>query len=308
MKGSILMKQTLTLTLLIFILLSLSQSQAVAQNRSKSTTTSTQTVESRVPSNLVNIPKYTGTPPKILGTSSGIVYDVDALNATTSNARTPRDSGQSVYEFIGFAFSSNNTLYGVTSAFSTNPVWRSRLFTISPNNTFSTLGIGPSLNYNGNPFYCIDGDLAYDKMLPGYMYATCNDNGTWRLITIKLSNGAVTFKGQLPAASGIYGNPTYAALAFNPAGELYTLDTYNKKLYKVNKNNASVISAIALTGPLPIPSTTGSMSFSASGGLYASFGGKLVVIDIANGAVGVIGNDSFTGLIVSGGSGPFRQN
>lgn len=302
------MKQTLTLTLLIFSLLSLSLSQAVAQSRSKSAATSTQTVESHVPTTLANTPKSTGTPPKILGTSSGIVYDVDALSATTSNARTPRDSGQSVSEFIGFAFDSNNTLYGLTSSFSNNPVWRSHLFTISPNSTFSTLGIGPSLNYNGNPFYCIDGDLAYDKTLPGYMYATCNDAGNWRLVTIKLSTGVVTLKGSLPAASGIYGNPSYAALAFNPAGDLYALDTYNKKLYKLNKINANASPPIALTGPLPIPSTTGSMSFSDSGGLYAAFGGKLVTINLANGAVGVIGNSSFTGLIVSGGSGPIRHN
>lgn len=306
------MKQTFPLTILALILLSLSPSQAAAQGKTKTTPpTKVEKAQKATAVDPRNTSALLGTPAKILGTSGGVVYDVSALDGTTANPRTPKDSGMSVSGFIGFAFDGNNTLHGLTSANTSNPNWKSRIFTISPNNSFSTLGIGPSLNLGGNPFYCLEGDLAYDKSSPGYMYATCNDAGVWRLIIIKLSTGAVTFKGLLPAAAGSYGSPAYPALAFNASGtELYTLDTYNRKLYKLNKNNANALSAIPLAGVQPISSTTGSMSFATPDIIYASFGGKLVTISTSNGAVGVSGNSgSMSGLIVvSPGSGEVIHN
>jgi hypothetical protein len=205
-----------------------------------------------------------------------------------------------VSKFIGLAFGPNS-LYGLTSSYEANPSWKGRLFTASPNNSFSFLGIGSALSLNGFPLQCYEGDLAYDKSL-NKMYGTCDDGGGWFLMTIKLSNGVVTDKGSLPAATGPYGYPYYSALAFNPAGELFALDTYNKKLYKLDKNNASVIQpVINLSGPVPIPSAYGGMGFSDLGELYVSFGGQLAAINILTGDVTVVGNGAYSGLIVSGG-------
>lgn len=246
----------------------------------------------------------TGIPPKILGTTYGSFHNIDPVTGNTSNSHTPTLSGMSMYKFIGIA-DVNNTVYGLTSAYSPQPYpYQSRLMTINVAN--NTLSPGNPLTLLGNTWICgQEGDLTYDTV-SGKMYATCVDGGVWKLVTINLG-GNVTILGNMPAGGAFTG------LAFGPPGTLYALDSYGRKLWKLNQSNLSSSTMIPL---VPYPgqqlsntSQSGALGFSPTGGLFASFGGDMMTIDPATGVTFVFanGNGANSGLIVTGGAGPVTQ-
>lgn len=297
------MKRIFILTILTLGFLCLPTSRAAAQARGQAPAPET---AAKPGTAIVGVKKLTlATLPTIMGTSGGSIYSVNPTNGTTTHISHPKYMGGLSMSFIGFA-QAGNTLYGLTPATQNNAggLYKSHLFAIGPDygaNRYGTLNYGTPLYLNGNRVYCIgEGDLAYDRSgkSGGVLYATCQDGG-WKLITIIPSSGAVAVKGTLPAG-GIY-----SALAFNLAGDLYTLDTHNRRLYKLDRTNAGVTATmIPLTGTLPNTSVEGGMGFSDDGVLYAGFGGALVSINIVTGAVTTIrptDYGSISGLSVKGG-------
>jgi hypothetical protein len=290
------MKRTLVLTTLTLSLLLLPGPRAAAQIRRKVINSGPAQPDGKIPSLISNhaapIPTL---PTKILATVNGAVVNVNSLNGAALSPQTPLFSGQPVYKFVGMTLV-GGTLYGLTSDSALElPANRSRLFTITGSNT--TLNAkGPAGNCGG------EGDLAYDKS-GNTLYATCLDNtNVWKLVTINPGTGFFTDVGPMPVLSG---QPQYAGLAFSPTGELYALDTMNRRLLKLDKqnpaNNPSVITLTAPTWVLPFPGATGSLGFSDAGALFASFGGQLIVINPLTGEVAQIGSGTYTGLAVSGG-------
>ncbi|HZI19819.1 MAG TPA: hypothetical protein VEY09_14605 [Pyrinomonadaceae bacterium] len=301
------MKLKIALAILAFALPVFLPPCAAAQSRDKKITAGPAKIEAKVPPHVRNVTAMEGVPPSVLGASGNSLYDVSTVsNGARSNQRTPSLSGGTA-SFVGIAFDLNNTLYGITPASQGNPSV-SRIFSIGPNYSYSTLGAGPALKLlNNTPFgLTAEGDIAFHKS-SNTLYALCRDNsGVWQLATISLSTGTVEFKGPLPPTAGTYGPPAYHALAVNASGNLYALDTNNRVLYKLNRADASVLEVKALTG-LPtsvFSATTGGMGFSSSGMLLASVGNSLVLIDPSTGVSNVVGTGGFSGLIVSGGSGP----
>jgi hypothetical protein len=291
------MKRTLVLTTLTLSLLLLPGPRAAAQIRRKVINSGPAQPDGRIPSLISNhaapIPTL---PTKIVAAGNGAVVNVNPLNGAAHNTQTPLYLGQPVYKFVGMTLV-GGTLYGLTSdSASEQPANRSRLFTITGANT--TLNAkGPGGNCGG------EGDLAYDKS-SNMLYATCLDNANvWKLVMISPVSGGVTDVGAMPVPQG--GQlPQYAGLAFSPTGELYALDTMNRRLLKLDKqnpvNNPSVITLTAAL-QLPLPSATGSLGFSDAGALFASSGGWLIVINPLTGEVAQIGSGTYTGLAVSGG-------
>lgn len=307
-KGRILMKQT-TLTI-VLILLSLYASGAAAQRRG-GIAAEAKKVEKVTAIKISDVSASTGTPPKIMATAGGSVWDINAVDGTTSNSHTPKYLGGMTMNFDGIALGANDTLYALTSSSLTNG-YKSHLFVIGPNygvNRFDTLLYGTPLYLAGNRWYCLgEGDLAYDK--GGALYASCKDGSGWQLVTINPGSGAVAIVGSMPIGG------SFSALAFNSIGELFALDTSSRKLWKLDKtnptNNPQAIPLTVAAGQLmPNTSTEGGMGFSATGGLYAAFGGQLVTINPVNGALTILtsNNGGYTsGLAVSGGSGPVKHN
>jgi hypothetical protein len=303
------MKRTLVLTTLTLSLLLPLVPRAAAQSRGKVINSGPAVQAGKIPPDIRNLALSTSAPTNILAVTTGSIYNVNYLNGAMTNPKTPTLSGYSMHQFIGMAFA-GGTLYALTAAGPPEqPVYRSRIFSITDSNT--TLNMGASLMFSGNPFHCIgEGDLAFDKS-GNKMYATCLDNGVWKLITINLGNGAVTIVGPMPVPAGP--TPQYTALAFNPAGDLYALDTRNRRLLKLDKqslsNNSSVIPLVAAAGQqLPNTSLTGGMGFNDSGGLYAAFGGELMTINTSTGVLFPIGVGPYSGLVVSGGGPIVRRN
>ena len=297
------MKKTLTLTILVLNLLGLCASQTTAQPRSrieaqapkaeKTAAIKLSDISAPVPVN----------PPNIMAIAGPTIKNLH-LNGTASNFHTPKYQGM-IMSFDGFVVGPNNKLYGLTSSSVTNG-YNSYLFSIAPNsgpNAYETLQSETALYVNGNRWYCVgEGDLAYDK--GGDLYATCKDNGVWKLVTINRFNGEVIFIGPMPGGGG-----SFSALAFNSHGQLFALDTQQRKLWKLDKTNPSSnpqpIPLVAATGQqLPASSVQGGMGFTGESGLYAFFGGQLVTINPLTGGVTTIttNNGSYvSGLAVSGG-------
>lgn len=306
------MKRIFILTALSLSFLNLFAPQAAAQKRGPVVSgPAKKTVGTKLPTEVTDTAADVGTPPTILGTSGSGVYSLDPKSGMNSQSSTPKFLGGMSMDFVGIA-KVGYTLYGLTSLnVSSSPDYRSALFSITPDSGASRYtvlnGWAPlTLQPGGTRVYCMgEGDLAYDRSgkSGGVLYATCRD-GAWKLIAISPNSGAVTVKGTLPA------NGIFSALAFNKDGDLYTLDTHSRKLYKLDKNNAAVLQTIPLTGTLPNTSTQGGMGFADTGGLYAAFGGAVVSINVADGAVGVIrptNYGSISGLVVWGGSGPIKH-
>jgi hypothetical protein len=291
------MKRTLVLTTLTLSLLLLPGPRAAAQIRRKVINSGPAQPDGKIPSLISNhaapIPTL---PTKIVATVNGAVVNVNSLNGAALSPQTPLFSGQPMYKFVGMTLV-GGTLYGLTSDSALElPANRSRLFTITGSNT--------TLNAKGLAGSCGgEGDLAYDKS-SNMLYATCLNGGVWKLVSIYPGTGGVTDVGPMPVPSGPQ-LPQYAGLAFSPTGELYALDTKNRRLLKLDKqdpaNNPSVITLTSPAGQLPFPDATGSLGFSDAGALFASFGGQLIVINPLTGEVAQIGSGTYTGLVVSGG-------
>jgi len=302
------MKRIFILNVLALCLISLSAPQAAAQKRGP-VASGPAKVDSKIPTHLKDLAVETGTQPKILGTSGSSVYSVNPSNGASTHISVPKYLSGMSMEFVGFA-QAGNTLYGLTSASQSNQTYRSSIFSIGPeqgSNRYGTLNNWSALTLNGNRVYCIgEGDLAHDRSgkSGGLLYATCQ-NGGWKLLAINPNSGVAVVKGTLLPANGIF-----SALAFNLAGDLYALDTHNRKLLRLDKNSATVLQTIPLTGTLPNTSTQGAMGFSDIGGLYAAFGGAFVSINPADGAVGIIRPTNYgyiSGLAVWGGSHPVKH-
>lgn len=303
------MKQTTTLTIAL-ILLSLSASGAAAQGRS-AIRADAKKVEKTTAIKLSDLSASTGTPPKIIATAGGSVWDINAVDGTGSNSHTPKYLGGMTMNFDGIALGPNDTLYALTSSSLTNG-YKSYLFVIAPNygvTRFEDLLYGTPLYLAGNRWYCLgEGDLAYDK--GGALYASCKDGSGWKLVTINPGSGAVSIVGSMPSGGA------FSALAFNSSGQLFALDTGSRKLWKLDKTNPSnnpqgIPLTVAAGQQMPNTSSQGGMGFTADGGLYAAFGGQLVIINPVNGALTIVtgNNGGYTsGLAVSGGSGPTKQN
>ncbi|HEX8283961.1 MAG TPA: hypothetical protein VF588_11430 [Pyrinomonadaceae bacterium] len=237
-------------------------------------------------------------PVRIVATVNGTVVNVNSLNGVPISSQTPMLSSQSMYKFIGMTVVGGK-LYGLTSASAPEqPANRSRLFTITGQNATlnSVATLSPAGKCGG------EGDIAYDKS-GNMLYATCLDvDGLWKLVTIDLVTGAITVVGPMPVMVGQ--PPQYAGLAFNRVGELYALDTANRRLFKLDKQNpANNPSMLTLTAPgqLPNASVTGGLGFDDAGGLYASFGNQVVAINSLTGVVAQIGAGAYTALVASGG-------
>lgn len=306
------MKRILTLTILVFSLLNLCASYTGAQPRSriggqapkaeKAAAIKLSDISAPVPTNNT----------QIVGIADTTIRNIN-FDGTSTNFHTPKYQGM-IVNFDGFVVGPANKLYGLSSDTQANN-YGSHLFIIGPDvgpQPYETLQWGMALNIydattNTNArWYCHgEGDLAYEK--GGSLYATCKDGGVWKLVTIDRNSALVNIIGPMPGGSG---SSAFSALAFNSVGELYALDTFNRKLWKVDKtnpsNNPQLISLTPKAGQqLPSPSNQGGMGFSdGGGGLYAFFGGKLVTINTLNGTVTTVtGNNAgyVSGLIAYGG-------
>jgi hypothetical protein len=292
------MKRTLVLTTLTLSLLLTLGPRAAAQIRRKVINSGPAAPAGKLPPLIRDTAAPIPTQPTIiLATVNGTVVNV--VNGAATVPQTPMLSGQSVKQFIGMT-RAGSKLYGLTSAYAPELLaFRSRLFTITGSNTTLNAGVAlimPSTGICGGA-----GDLAYDKS-GNTLYATCLDS-VWKLVTINPVSGGVTEVGPMPVPQGGQ-SPQYAGLAFSPTGELYALDTMNRRLLMLDKqnpvNNYSVITLTA-AGQLPNPSPTGSLGFNDDGGLFASFGNQLIAINSLTGEVAQVGAGTYTGLVVSGG-------
>lgn len=286
MKRSLLI--VLPLVVLFFVL------SAAGQPKTKKITTGE--AKTIVPANVRNTSLSTGSAPKVQATSSGDFYDVDPATGASSNPRQPKLNGLTVH--LAGITRDNNTVWGLSTSVQPQQANQCRLVAINP--ALNTITGGPTLQRAGNQVFCqSEGDVAYDKTA-GVLYASCLDSGVWTLYTINTSTGALTFKGTFPAGS------CYAGLAFSPDGKLYALDTVQKRLWKLDKNNAAsspmLIPLVPAPGQqLPNTSQSGSMGFTDAGGVLASFGGDFVSINPTTGAVAKISPAAYSGILVSGG-------
>jgi hypothetical protein len=242
----------------------------------------------------------TNYPTKILGVVGGnngtdsTIYDVNPANGNATNPRVPVFAQSSAKPpFVGFTYDGSHVLIGLTASYLSN--YQSTFFTIAPNPSFSSLGLIGQTRQGNTLWQCgYEGDITYDRI--GHkLYGICNTNGS-KLVTFDSSTGKVL------TMVLVSGTGRYTALAFDPAGTLYALDTLSRKLVKVNKSTGAITQTLSLTGTLPNTSDSGGMGFNDAGVLYAAFGGQLVTINSTNGAVTVRGGTPlFSGLIVEGG-------
>jgi hypothetical protein len=180
------------------------------------------------------------------GFSDGKLYDI---NTSTGAATNPRNLGVG----WGLAFSPGGTLYGVTQGGGTPAP--NTLYTVNPT-TGASLPVAVTA-----PSIGVEGDIAMDPT-SGILYAV---DGTGFLFKINTLTGVGTSVGFVPGALDL------SALAFDPNGNLYIVDTNTTKLLRVNKFNASVFSSVNLV-PAPNGGVAGLAFDPANGTCYLASG------------------------------------
>lgn len=209
------------------------------------------------------------------GWPRGILYDIDPATGDASN---PRSTG--LVRLIGITDGGDGYLYGFAG--------RSRhLHRIDPFTGESELVEGTGL------CSLFEGDLDFDP-ISGTLYTvqrTADGPRTTRdLVTIDLANGEARAVGELPVG----GDPS--AMAFDPGGTLYVLDTARDLLLTVDPQTADVLSEIPVN--VSLGSAAGMDFDPLTGLLYVADGHRhgtdaLYTLDPATGDFDRIGS---TGL------------
>jgi len=206
------------------------------------------------------------------GAEPASLYDLDSQ---TGQADNPRPT--SVYRLVGIAMSAQGSVYGLTN--STAPTHPNTLVRIDPA-TGSTYVVGPT-GLTG----ITEGDLAFDPT-SGVLYGLYNlDSGQRQLMTLDTATGSAA-----PFGSSLPGDPS--AMAFDPNGSLYVLDTSLQKLLTVDKTTAAVLTMVDLS--VPLGSTAGMAIDPDTGTFYVADGGsggtnRLYTLDPLTGVLTEIG-------------------
>ena len=184
----------------------------------------------------LTVPTQAGT---LVGSSFGVIYDIDPLTGLASN---PRDTGGAAVR-VGFG---GGTLYGESAR---------ALYSID----FGT-GTADLVGYlEGLEEYYSVQDLAWD---PGTssLFALVHVGGTSTdlLFTADTRTAAVTQIGVLDDA--------YTTMAFDSDGTLFALEGWDDVLAVVDKTSAETLSSIAVQGGV-IPAA---MAFDDTGQLYVA--------------------------------------
>lgn len=162
-----------------------------------------------------------------------VLYSVDTR---TGRAMQPRTTGCG--DISGITFDpTGQFLYAVTS-FAAVP-YANALVRIDPQ-TGSTTQIGPTGLAN-----MYEGDLAFDPT-SGVLYALQDSNPLRSLYTLNVDTGAATLVGHVQP-----GEPTdLSSLAFDPAGNLFSIDTTNDTVIRIDKTNGTILSRTPISVPL----------------------------------------------------------
>jgi hypothetical protein len=159
-----------------------------------------------------------------IGDDAFTLYDI---NPTTAVATNPRPVGNKINMI---AYSPGGTLYGVSQGTPTDVPPGGMLYTINP------ITGTPTYVATLNTFVFTEGDIAIDPTT-GILYAI---DAPGQLFTINTTTGAGTIVGTVGTGLDL------SAMAFDAAGNLYMVESFGQKLYKVNKSNAAVISILPM--------------------------------------------------------------
>jgi DNA-binding beta-propeller fold protein YncE len=162
-----------------------------------------------------------------------VLYTVDT---GTGRAMQPRTTGCA--DLSGIVFDPTGTfLYAVTS-FAAVP-HANALVRVDPQTGATTL-IGPTGLAN-----MYEGDLTFDPT-SGVLYALQDSNPLRSLYTLDIQTGTATLVGHVQP-----GEPTdLSTLAFDPAGNLFSIDTTNDMVLRIDKTNGTILSRTPISIPL----------------------------------------------------------
>ena len=213
----------------------------------------------------LTVPTEAGT---LVGSSFGVIYDIDPLTGVASN---PRDTGGSVGR-IEFG---NGTLYGA----SVRSLYAVDILTGEAEFLGELDGLEvPQLVY----------DMAWDETTDS-LFALVHTGGTTldELYTIDTATLEVRGVGRL--------DDRYDALAFDPNGGLFGIDPLNDILGTIDKTNAETTSTLALTPQLDLGAA---MTFGDGGALYVvtNVGEDPCVLHVLDPQNGVLTPIGTTGL------------
>jgi hypothetical protein len=210
--------------------------------------------------------------PGLLGIDSGFrLLDIDPATAVASN---PRDVGHRINMI---AYSPDGTLYGAAQGSPGESEPGGMLYTIDPVTgaaTYrATLGV----------FIQMEGDIACDPTT-GVLYGV---DGSGQFFTINTSTGACTILGTI-GPGGPRGD--VSAIAFDPAGTLYAVESESRAFYKVDKGTGTIIESHPMG---PIEQLVGGLAYvPASGGMIFASGapwGQVYAVSCVSGAATPIG-------------------
>jgi hypothetical protein len=202
------------------------------------------------------------------------LYDVDV---NTGAATNPRNTGLTTIVGIT-AEPSTGTLYGFG-------VYYSKLYTFDQATGNPTL-VG-STGISGS-----EGDLDFDPTT-GLLYGlqwTPNSGPNRLLFTVNKSTAQATQVGDVTNGGG----GDLSAMAFDPSGNLYVLNTTTSELLRVDKSTAQTLSRVTYSTKL---GSTAGMDFDpitgklyvADGGRSASSTNRLYMLDPESGAMTDVG-------------------
>jgi DNA-binding beta-propeller fold protein YncE len=203
--------------------------------------------------------------------SNSLLYDVDPLTGAVSNERNVGTN-----PLLGISMSPGGQLYGL--AFNEN------LYSIDPIGATSVL-----VGYLG--FQIGEGDAAFDPTT-GVLYGMAHTiDGVRHLFTVDTETGLGT---DVAPVNQTDLDPS--AMAFDAAGTLYILDTFNDELLTVDETNGDVLTSVALSRSLG--SIAGMDFHPDSGVLHVADGGgagtdSLYTLDVLTGQLTLMGS---TGL------------
>jgi DNA-binding beta-propeller fold protein YncE len=223
--------------------------------------------------------------------SQARLYDVDIVTGAATNMRISNASA-----LVGIRYSPDGVLYGLTDQFSrlnnvSGSSGKNILITLDPATARGTL-VGQLAEGTDSPFWIGEGDLDFDP-LTGQLYVVASQNGSGLLFKVDRTNGAPTMVGTM------FTGGDASAMAFDPAGNLWVLDTTvpstttgPAKLRRIDKSTGAVLELVQTDRSIGVAA---GMAFDPdSGRLYVADGdfagrNELMTLDPATGQFSTIG-------------------
>lgn len=210
---------------------------------------------------------------------AGVLYDIDTSSGQAANSRS---SG--VVPLAGISLGSDGLLYALTTDAGSSP---NSLFKIIPATGVSELVGDTGLTS------IFEGDLDFDPttgLLYGIQDAPNAPDPPRSLFTLDIETGQASILGTISGGD-------MSAMAFDQAGTLWVLNTFQEQLLRIDKTNGDTLAAVSLS--LSLGSVAGMDFHPLTGELYVADGltdgtNTLYTLDTATGVLTSIGPTALT--------------